>query len=98
MLERSRHIIDHDRERPRRPRDPNQLAKRIVDIATGEVEDKARAVSRDEGKYPAAVSLGRRGGLTGGEGTGGQTFSGTAFCKCQEGCGDAMVIKIALAC
>jgi hypothetical protein len=25
---------------PKRPRDPAQLAKRIVDIATGEVEDR----------------------------------------------------------
>jgi len=25
---------------PKRPRDPNQLAKRIVDLATGEVEEK----------------------------------------------------------
>jgi hypothetical protein len=24
---------------PKRPRDPNQIAKQIVDIATGEVED-----------------------------------------------------------
>lgn len=26
---------------PKRPRDPNQLAKAIVDIATGETEDRA---------------------------------------------------------
>jgi hypothetical protein len=32
-------------KRPKRPRDPAQLAKLIVDIATGEVEDRdARAV------------------------------------------------------
>ena len=35
----------------------------IVDIATGEVEDKAE----DEGKNPAAVTLGRLGGLKGGK-------------------------------
>jgi hypothetical protein len=29
-----------DRSRKPRPRDPNQLAKLIVDIATGQVEDK----------------------------------------------------------
>jgi hypothetical protein len=49
-------------DRSRRPRDPNQRAKLIVDIATGEVEDQAA----DEGKSPAAVELGRKGGLKGG--------------------------------
>lgn len=49
--------------KPKRPRDPSQLAKLIVDIATGETEDKAP----DEGKNPAAVELGRRGGLKGGK-------------------------------
>jgi hypothetical protein len=51
-----------DRSR-KRPRDPNQLAKLIVDIATGEVED----TPEDDGKDPAAVALGRRGGLKGGK-------------------------------
>ena len=40
----------------KRPRDPNQLAKLITDIATGEVEDKG------EEKDQAAQSLGRKGG------------------------------------
>lgn len=47
----------------RRPRDVNQLAHRIVQEATGE----APAEPEDEGKDPAAVSLGRRGGLKGGK-------------------------------
>jgi hypothetical protein len=51
-----------DRSR-KRPRDPNQLGKLIVDIATGEVEDE----QPDEGKNPAAVELGRKGGLKGGK-------------------------------
>lgn len=51
-----------DRSR-KRPRDPNQLAKLIVDIATGEVEEP----DPDEGKNPAAVELGRKGGLKGGK-------------------------------
>jgi hypothetical protein len=51
-----------DRSR-KRPRDPNQLAKLIVDIATGEVED----TPEDTGKDPAAVALGRKGGLKGGK-------------------------------
>jgi len=50
-------------DRSRRPRDPNQLAKLIVDIATGEVED----TPKDTGKDPAAVALGRKGGLKGGK-------------------------------
>jgi len=54
-----------DRSR-KRLRDPNQLAKRVVAIATGEEEDTA---GRDEraGKNPAAVALGRLGGLKGGK-------------------------------
>jgi hypothetical protein len=51
-----------DRSR-KRPRDPNQLAKLIVDIATGEAED----TPPDDGKDPAAVELGRKGGLKGGK-------------------------------
>lgn len=47
----------------KRPRDPNQAAKLIVDIATGEVED----TPEDEGKNPAAVALGRLGGQKGGK-------------------------------
>ena len=47
----------------KRPADPNQRAKLIVDIATGEIEDKPA----DEGKNPAAVALGRLGGQRGGK-------------------------------
>ena len=47
----------------KRPRDTNQLAKLVVDIATGEIEPP-KTVDR---KDPAAVSLGRRGGLKGGK-------------------------------
>ncbi len=53
-----------DRSR-KRPRDPNQLAKAIVDIATGQVEDIDAAP--ESGKNPAAVALGRLGGLKGGK-------------------------------
>jgi hypothetical protein len=55
-----------DRSRKPRPRDPNQLAKLIVDIATGAVEDKPDS-GLQSSKDPAAVSLGRRGGLKGGK-------------------------------
>lgn len=46
----------------KRPTDPNELGKLIVDLATGEAVETA-----DEGKDPAAVALGRKGGLVGGK-------------------------------
>jgi len=46
----------------KRPRDPAQLAKPMIDIASGEVEDR-EPESVPDGRDPAAVSLGRRGGL-----------------------------------
>ena len=55
---------------PNRSRKPNQrldlaqLAKRIVDEATGQAE---RTPAPSEGKDPLAVELGRRGGLKGGK-------------------------------
>jgi hypothetical protein len=45
---------------PKRPRDPNQLAKLIVDIATGEADDA------ESPKRKAAPGKGRSGGLKGG--------------------------------
>lgn len=48
---------------PKRPRDPNQLAKLITDIATGDQVD----ADPDAGKDPAAVALGRKGGAKGGK-------------------------------
>lgn len=50
-------------ERKKRPRDPNQLAKLVVDIATGAEQD----TSTTRTKNPAAVELGRLGGLKGGK-------------------------------
>lgn len=49
---------------PKRPRDVNQLAVSIVAEATGQAPP---IPDPDEGKDPAAVSLGRRGGLKGGK-------------------------------
>lgn len=49
--------------KPRRPRDTNQLAHMIAQLATGELDD----VKTDDGKDPAAVALGRKGGLKGGK-------------------------------
>jgi hypothetical protein len=48
---------------PKRPRDPNQRAKLIVDIVTGESDEPKAPPKKD----PAAVKLGRRGGLKGGK-------------------------------
>lgn len=49
---------------PKRPRDANQLAKMIADMATGEAPPDTKS---DDGKNPAAVALGRLGGLKGGK-------------------------------
>ncbi len=49
--------------KPKRPRDPNQLAKLITEIAIGEKIEE----NPDKGKNPAAVALGKLGGLKGGK-------------------------------
>ena len=49
--------------KPKRPRDTNQLAAMIVGLSTGEAQE----LDPDAGKDPAAVALGRRGGLKGGK-------------------------------
>jgi hypothetical protein len=48
------------KSRPKRPRDTNQLAKLIVGLSTGEVQEP------EDGKDAAAVERGRRGGVKGG--------------------------------
>lgn len=48
----------------KRPTDINQRAKSIVDIATGETEDKG---SQEDKIKTAASALGRLGGLKGGK-------------------------------
>lgn len=47
----------------KRPTDVNQLAAELVGETTGEIEK----VDPDAGKDPAAVALGRKGGLKGGK-------------------------------
>jgi len=47
--------------RRKRPRDPLALAKMIGDIATGQASD-----TEPDKRNPAAVELGRKGGLKGG--------------------------------
>ena len=51
--------------KPKRPRDPSQLAKMMVDIATGGETSEQEQGGRQ--KDPAAVERGRAGGLKGGK-------------------------------
>lgn len=46
-------------KKPPRPRDANQLGKMIVDLATGAATEPKPV---DDGKDPAAVALGKKGG------------------------------------
>jgi hypothetical protein len=50
----------------KRPRDFSQAAKLVVDIATGQIEDRP-PTPEEQGKDPAAVALGRKGSLKGGK-------------------------------
>ncbi len=46
---------------PKRPRDPNQLGKKIVDLATGQDQDEVQAVDakkRDAGRKGGAARAG----------------------------------------
>ena len=55
-------------KRKKRPVDVNQLAKSIVDDATSEAADEPQNDDLvEDGKNPAAVALGRLGGLKGGK-------------------------------
>lgn len=49
----------------KRPRDVNQLAKLLMEQATGEAPAEPKA--EESGKNPAAVALGRLGGRKGGK-------------------------------
>ncbi len=46
---------------PKRPRDFSQAAKLVIDVATGQVEDR-EPTPEERGKDPAAAALGRKGG------------------------------------
>ena len=56
-------IIGSMKSKKKRPRDPNELAASIVADATGETPQEQPA----DAKNPAAVELGRLGGLKGGK-------------------------------
>ena len=66
---------------PQRPRDPSQLAKLIVSIATGEVDD----APKPDGKDPAAVARGRKDGLRGGKARGRTADPKAAISDSEEG-------------
>lgn len=65
MLDRiSKHLyLCYMAKKAKQPTDINQRAKNIVDLATGESED----TNTTPEKNPAAVALGRLGGLKGGK-------------------------------
>jgi len=48
-------------QKPKRPRDPNQLGKLIVDLSVGEADD-SKNMPRESEKDPAAIALGKKGG------------------------------------
>jgi len=61
----SLHNASMVKKHPKRPKDFSQAAKLVVDIASGQVADR-ELTAEEQGKDPAAVALGRRGGLKGG--------------------------------
>lgn len=63
----------------RRPRDVNQLAKYVLDLTTGEREEEPV-----KQKNPAAVELGRLGGLKG-QGKRQQAEESRTASYCEEG-------------
>jgi hypothetical protein len=46
---------------PKRPRDFSQAAKLVIDVASGQVEDR-EPTPEEQGINPAAAELGRKGG------------------------------------
>lgn len=59
-------------KKPKRPRDTNQLAKNIVDLATGEIIEKTEIDSA--AAYASAFA--RKGGLKRGSGKGKKSYQG----------------------
>jgi hypothetical protein len=58
----ARHIANMAPKHPKRPRDPNQLGKLIVDLSVGEATE-----SLPEPSSSPAIELARLGGLKGGK-------------------------------
>jgi len=55
---------EHSSKKPKRPRDLNLLAKKIVDLST---EGEPETPAPEDQKNPHAVALGRLGGKKGGK-------------------------------
>ena len=79
-----------DQKYPKRPRDPNQLAKAIIDIATGQAP-----ITPPDDKDPAAVQRGRLGGLKGGKARAEKMNSGGAPGVSSNRCQGALVENVA---
>lgn len=60
---RDRSCYASDMSKPKRPRDANQLAKAIVDLATGEADE----CQHDDQEASGTVERARKGGLKGGK-------------------------------
>ena len=61
------YVAEKKKSTRKRPSDANQLAKLVVDQLTdSEPEDPETSPPKDDEKNPAAVALGRLGGLKGG--------------------------------
>jgi len=58
LAEWRRSVVDRT---PKRPRDTNQLGKLMVDILTGQVEDR-EPTPEERGVDPAASAMGKKGG------------------------------------
>jgi hypothetical protein len=54
-------LVEPPAQTAKRPRDFSQAAKLVVDIATGQVEDRP-PTPEEQGKDPAATAMGRKGG------------------------------------
>ncbi len=72
---------------PKRPRDPNQLAKSIIDIATGEKPDRD-PTPEEQGKDPAAVAMGKKGGKARADGLTAEKRSEIARRAAQKRCAE----------
>ena len=55
--------LDTGSMKPKRPRDTNQLAKMVVDLTTRKSKAPVEVIPIKSRKNPAAVALGRKGGL-----------------------------------
>jgi len=72
--------------KPKRPRDPNQLAKLIVELSTGDAQEQ----DQDAGKDPKAVRRGQLGSMKGGKARAKSLTAGDPLQDCQKGRSSAL--------